>query len=205
MQLYFVRHGESEANVHRIVSNRGFQHGLTKKGFAQAQALAEQLKAVPVDLIFSSPLKRAVQTAEILGRDHNLDYTVTDTLREFDCGVMEGKSDAESWVRFDTLIDDWLLHQQWHRRFEGGESFEDIRQRFVPFINNLTAQYADTDKIIVLAGHGGTYRLMLPLVLENVDLTFAYHHWLANTAYVHAEYRTGALVCCSWGEVTFED
>lgn len=204
MQLYFVRHGESEANVLGIISNRGYQHPLTQKGITQANALAERLRDVPLAAIYSSPLMRAVQTAEIVARTHNLNVTVTDALREYDCGVLEGKSDPETWVQHRQLWDAWMLHHQWAACHEGGESFEDIQRRFVPFIDSLVAEYADTDNTILLVAHGGTLMAMLPLVLDNVDHQFAITQWIANTALIRTRYRDGRLVCKVWGDVTLE-
>lgn len=66
MKFYFVRHGESETNVHGIFSNRGYQHPLTKKGIQQAQELVRQLAGASINRIYTSPIMRAVQTAEIL-------------------------------------------------------------------------------------------------------------------------------------------
>ena len=68
MRLYFIRHGESEANVLHEISNRGAKHGLTEKGRAQVAALAQKLGAIPFVKLYSSPLLRAIQTAEILSQ-----------------------------------------------------------------------------------------------------------------------------------------
>ena len=62
MRLYFVRHGESEANILRVISNRGYRYGLTQ-GSTTSYRLAT-FEHVPFG-IFSSPLRRAVETADI--------------------------------------------------------------------------------------------------------------------------------------------
>ena len=100
MKLYFVRHGQSEANLLKQFSNRGFKHGLTALGREQVHQLAHRLKHESLSYIYSSPLMRAVQTAEVLSSELNLQYEVTDALREYDCGTLEGRLDAESWKRF---------------------------------------------------------------------------------------------------------
>jgi broad specificity phosphatase PhoE len=58
--------------------------------------LAEKLKPVPISAIFTSPLGRAVETTKILSQTLGLPYQITDALREYDCGILEGKSDPES-------------------------------------------------------------------------------------------------------------
>src|SRR5438132_5365372 len=92
MRLYFVRHGESEANILRVISNRGYRYGLTARGQQQAVTLAQHLQPVPISDIFSSPLRRAVETADILSRALGKSYHITEALCEYDCGILENKS-----------------------------------------------------------------------------------------------------------------
>jgi broad specificity phosphatase PhoE len=198
MKLYFARHGESEANTQWVISNRGFQHPLTEKGCEQAHLLAAALRDVPIAHLYSSPLLRAVETAQIVGTSKNLDYQITDALREYDCGALEGQSDAASWEQHERTWRDWLERSLLDSCPEGGESFHDIRARFVPFIRGLVAQHAETDAHILLIGHGGIYRAMLPLVLDNIDNNFAVAHTISNASYVLAEWQGKHLVCTTW-------
>ena len=119
-------------------------------------------------------------------------------LREYDCGIIEGRSDAASWDLHHALWRDWKEHGRWERRIEGGESYLDIKARFVPFIEQLVVQYQGAPERIALIGHGGTYRCMLSLVLLNVDLDFAATHPIECTGYVIAEARDEGLVCTKW-------
>ena len=200
MKLYFVRHGESEANLLHEFSNRGFKHGLTDRGRQQTTILAQKLKGASVTKLFSSPLLRAVQTAEILANELGVPYEITDALREYDCGILEGKSDPASWDIYMTVWHDWTQHGHWERRIEQGESFLDIKERCVPFIASLIRGHQHSPDIIVLVGHGGIYRCMLPLVLGNVDFHFALEHQISNTGYVVAETRPEGMVCLAWCE-----
>src|SRR5688572_5361833 len=68
MRLYFVRHGESEANTRRVISNRESPFGLMELGRQQANSLADKLKDIPITAIFSSPVLRARKTADILSQ-----------------------------------------------------------------------------------------------------------------------------------------
>ncbi len=198
MQLYFVRHGESEANVLQVVSNRGAQHPLTEKGREQARTLAGTLLAAGIQAIFTSPLLRAVQTAEILSERLGIGFQVTDALREYDCGVLEGMSGRGTWERFWALRAEWIHQRRWERRFEGGESFEDMRARFVPFVEGLVAAGGHDGGNQILIGHGGVYACMLPLVLANIDLADPERYPFPNTGYVLAETRPGGLLCLQW-------
>jgi broad specificity phosphatase PhoE len=201
MKAIFVRHGESEANLLNEFSNRGLKHSLTERGKAQATTLAEKLMRRSVARIFSSPLLRAVQTAEILSDSLRVPYETVDALREYDCGVLEGRSDPAGWAEYTRVLEEWILRRRWERRIEGGESFFDIRDRFVPLIGHLLDRYGDSREGVILVGHGGLYRCMLPLVLENIDFGFAMQHPLGNTQYVDAETHGRELVCVEWGGI----
>jgi probable phosphoglycerate mutase len=200
MKLYFVRHGESEANILQEVSNREFKHPLTDKGREQASTLAQNLQAmgIPVARLFTSPLMRAVQTAEILSAALGLPYEMADALREFDCGILEGLSDDECWQMHYALRVAWFEAHRWEQRIEGGESFFDIRDRFVPFIDGVIRDYRDGQDNIMLVGHGGTYGCMLPLILNNVGSNMLHERGFPNTGAVIAEWTPDGLTCLSW-------
>lgn len=208
MKLYFVRHGESEANLLRELSNRGQRHPLTPRGREQARALADSLRAAgPFAQVYTSPLLRAAETAALLAAAVQAPVTacpisvgVADALREFDCGVLEGRADAEAWAAHDGLVVAWLAGRH-AERIEGGESFDDLRARFVPFVARLLADPPASGDLI-LVSHGGLLRLMLPLVLANVSPAFAPRrirpHPLRNAVAVEAETRGAELWCTRW-------
>jgi broad specificity phosphatase PhoE len=202
MKLYFARHGESEANILHVISNRTLPHHLTATGRTQAAALAEQLTSAGISMIFTSPVLRAVQTTEILVTTLGLTYTVTDALREYDCGILEGKSDEESWRLHRKLAEDWVIRKNWQRKIEGGESFLDIRNRFVPFIAQVTHEPAYANRNILLLGHGGTFRMMLPLILTNIETAFVETHPIHHTTCIIAEQGINGLYCLQWGEIS---
>lgn len=204
MKLYFVRHGESEANTRHVISNRASSFALTSLGREQAHALARRLGDVPVTALFSSPVRRARETAEILAGSLGLPYQVTEALREYDCGILEEKSDTESWRLHSEIAEDWVSHHNHSRKPEGGESFLDIRNRFVPFIEHLTRHASNRHDHILLVGHGGLFHLMLPLILTNVDVSFVKSHGMGHTETVLAEQRLKDLICLQWGSFKFE-
>ena len=197
MKFYFVRHGESEANVLGIISNRDLPHGLTAHGRTQAELLAKQLRRLEPAKIFASPILRAQQTADILAKRLRVPFSVTDALREYDCGILEGKSDKASWEQHHLQFGNWVERERWDSRTEGGESFDDMRARFVPFIESLVKQ-EPANANLILIGHGGIFLLMLPLVLANVTHAFALSQSFRNTAYVLAETRADKLMCVEW-------
>src|SRR5688500_12491181 len=163
MKLYFVRHGESEANTRRVISNRERLFGLTDLGKSQANILAGRLKDIPVTAILASPVLRARETADILSQAFGQPYQVTEALRECDGGVLEEQSEALSWRRHREHPEDWTLHHHYLRQSERGECCLDIQNRFLPFIEALTGDGSQRNQHILLVEHGGLFQLMLPL------------------------------------------
>ena len=201
MRFYFIRHGQSEANVQRVIWNRAGAYPLTPLGRQQADALAETIRANgPIAQIYTSPIERAAQTAAILAGALGAPITPAPALAEFDCGVFEGRADPEAWAAYDRLVAAWTIHGRRAERLEGGECFDDLRARFVPFVNGLLQAPAPAGDVL-LVSHGGVLRLMLPLVLANITPAFAYapEHSLKNATAVSAELRGGALFCTHWG------
>ncbi len=198
MRLYFVRHGQSEANVQKVISNRDLLHPLTELGRRQAEALADSLSDVSLAGIYSSPIMRAEQTAQIVASRIGLPVEIVDALREPDCGIMEGRSDEEAWAEHDRVVCDWVVQRRFDSRIEGGESYDDLRARFVPFVDRLVAAHRATDHNILAITHGSLLYLMLPLVLNNVDLTAVHDYPMPNTGVIVVERRTAGLTCLEW-------
>ena len=104
MRILFSRHGESQANILHIISNRDLPHRLTPAGVEQALALAEAVSGYNLMQVFSSPILRAQETAGIIAARFGLPLTVSPALREFDCGGMEGRGDEEAWAAHREVI-----------------------------------------------------------------------------------------------------
>lgn len=198
MRIYFARHGESHANLLHEISNRGLRHGLTRKGRIQAEALAQSLQGISISHIYSSPVLRAIETSIILANRLAVEYEIAEALREYDCGILEGRSDEGAWQGWQELFDAWVVRHEWERRIEGGESFHDIRGRFEPFVDGLIKRYGDTETNIACVAHGGVYRMMLPVVLKNVNTELIARFGFEYTACIVAEWRSTGLVCVEW-------
>ena len=198
MQIYFTRHGESQANLLNEISNRGLRHGLTRKGREQAVALAQRLQMIPITHIYSSAVLRAMETSVILAYELNLDYEVTNALCEYDCGIAEGHSDEMSWKLWKEFHDAWVAHKRLSEGIEGGETFHDIQKRFVPFIDGLVNRYRGTDAVVACVSHGGIYSMMLPLVLKNITHRIVSKYGFDYTSLIIAELHSDGLYCIDW-------
>lgn len=198
MKLYFVRHGESTANLLHEFSNSGQRHPLTDRGIEQARDVAEALHGLNIDRVYSSPVLRAVQTAQILAEALQAPVEIMESLREWSVGVYEGTTDPQGWEMHRQVQEDWFIHGKLESKMPGGESFTEIRERFVPFIDALLQQDGGSDRNVALVAHGGLYLAMLPLILSNVDFAFARRQGMPYTAVIQAQARPEGLVCTAW-------
>jgi broad specificity phosphatase PhoE len=198
MRLYFVRHGESTANLLGVFSNSGLKHPLTGKGIEQARALTHSLSGLQVEQIYSSPILRAVQSAQILAERLQAPVEISEALREWSVGIYEGTTDPLGWQLHRQVQEDWFVQHQFASKMPGGESFYEIQERFTPFIEKLVQEWGSSKRSVILVAHGGLYRAMLPVIFKNVDFAFACQHDFPNAAYVMAEFQAEGLYCLSW-------
>lgn len=142
MKVIVVRHGETYGNINRIVEGRS--HGrLTYHGMEQAQAVAEQLRHEPIDIVYSSNLQRAFDTAFILAEYHpRAPLVPVHELRERNQGTYEGVGYNE------------VPYQQYEGEFvhvapPDGESWRDVERRVGLFLNGLYAIHPQATILVV--------------------------------------------------------
>jgi probable phosphoglycerate mutase len=182
----------------QVISNRGLVHPLTELGRQQAAQLAQSLAGTSFARIYTSPVLRAIETAQIVSAELGVPGEVTDALREFDCGVVEGRSDEAAWAQWRWVVDEWLTYQRYDSRIEGGESFNDLRARFAPFIDRLVDAHRASSANFVLIGHGGLFFSMLPLVVDNIDAAFVREHPIPNAQAIVVQPHANGLLCVEW-------
>jgi broad specificity phosphatase PhoE len=203
MRILFTRHGESEANIQRIISNRGLPHHLTTVGVSQSMAIAESLVSWDVRKVISSRILRAKETGNILAEKLGVPFVISNALREFDCGIMDGRGDDDAWIAHNAAIQAWDESQDYSFRIlPDGESFDDVKARFLPFITKLIETDGNVVGDILLVSHGSMLSLMLPLVLVNIDRTFTKQHPLGNCKLVVTQPQSARLVCTDWAGIS---
>ena len=143
--LYLVRHAAHD-RVGDTLCGRMPGMTLGPDGERQADGIAQRLAAKSIAAVFSSPLERAIATAEPIARRLGLPVQVADALNEIDFGTWTGR-------RFDALAADpgWTA---WNRarsstRPPGGEDFFAAQNRIVPFLKELAATYPDDGVVAV--------------------------------------------------------
>lgn len=151
--LYLVRHGENLANITREFSYKLVDYSLTPKGVLQAEQTADFLTASAIDAVYTSPLKRARETAEIIARPHGLPVLLMEEFREVNVGDLELlPPDEAAWDLHNRVVRAWM---QGHStaRFPGGESFVELVERAQRGLLKVTR--GRCGQRIVVAAHGG--------------------------------------------------
>ena len=202
MKIIFIRHGESEANVRQIISNTGYVHGLTEKGKTQADTIAKKLKNKYSDSvkIISSPLKRANETANIISNHFNTNYSIDNRIVEFHTGILEGKSDIDSWNQLTDLWKLWLSGEAHSVAIPEGECLDDVVIRVGDFLNSIIKEYGESD-IILCISHGGVLQTALPYVLKDNKAEELKSYYLQNTDIVEIEYLNNGFSCNKYGSI----
>jgi probable phosphoglycerate mutase len=139
--VYFLRHGESEANVRGVFDGQGLNSELTNLGQKQAELAAQELVSINIEGIYSSPLKRARKTAEIVSEA--IGYPLKQIM--FDDRLMEHDVGKLSGLAYDT--------DEYERRKLAGEAENniDFQKRIVSFLRELKGYKHN----ILLVSHGG--------------------------------------------------
>ena len=128
MRLILVRHGETDTNKARLALGQADVE-LNEHGRWQAQRLALSLKDEAIGAIYSSPLKRALATAEPIASSHGLEVQVDDGLIEMDIGEMEGLTFQQVGERYPHFLQAWLGGQAAYEAMPGGERLLDVQER----------------------------------------------------------------------------
>ena len=173
MELYFVRHGETEFNKHHQLMGQRIDAPLDEDGLKQAH---EVIGKLPKDfmMIYSSPLKRAAQTAKIIADFSNKHLVVSQDLRERDFGSLSGKT----WQEIDQEAGESLSEKDKNLEYDytrfGGESAAQVKARLANFLNDIKGKHANHS--IVVVTHFGIISIMEALYPKHE------HHRLTNSS-----------------------
>ncbi|MBI3231868.1 MAG: histidine phosphatase family protein [Candidatus Doudnabacteria bacterium] len=170
-KIYIVRHGETHGNASGIVTGH-FDSPLNVEGESQASILAEELRTIKFDMVFSSDLMRARRTAEIIALDRKLALNTTQLLRERNFGDWEGRPKEEVLQENQHLFEKLKTFSETEKRNfkfnQGYESEAQIYQRFMRFLREIAVAYLG--KIVLVVCHGSMMRsLLMHLGFANYD------------------------------------
>lgn len=149
MKLYVTRHGETQWNIkNKVCGITDIE--LTETGFIQARELALRLESCGIEVIISSPLIRAVQTAQAIAGHLGLNVITDDRLKEQNFGIYEGVLRSDGEYR--------SAKQNFACRYPNGESALDVAHRAYSLLDDIKVKYKN--KTVLLVGHGSVCRLI---------------------------------------------
>ena len=156
VKLILARHGETVWNVEKIYRGRK-DVNLDEVGIKQAELLGNYLSNWELTTIYSSPLRRAIETANIIARYQKIGVHVADGLIDINYGEWQALPEQEVKRLYPTLHNDW--HNNPHRvRMPGGESLEDVRKRAIEVVNDVLSKYQGS---VVLISHRVVIKVLI--------------------------------------------
>jgi broad specificity phosphatase PhoE len=160
-RFILVRHGQTEWNRDERFRGR-VDLPLNETGVRQAEAAGSSLKGRPVSAVYSSPLRRALETATIIAKEFNLPVSPLDGLIDIDFGNWQGLSAEEAAEQDGRLYEMWL--QSPHEvRFPGGEGLDEVRERVLNAVDAVAAQHRD--ETVLLVSHMVVCRVLMCAML----------------------------------------
>jgi probable phosphoglycerate mutase len=188
--LYLIRHGEAYSNVQAVIGGMQGDRGLTERGIAQAQALARRLASgeIAADVLYSSTLPRARQTAELVAEALKLPINWDDELHELRPGEADGLSVEQARARFEGF--ERFLRDTFMPIATGGESWGSFQMRASAALERIIQRHQGQS--IVIVAHGGVIEISFMYLLElapQMRNRVSFHG--ANTAITHWRHITG--------------
>ncbi len=161
MKIIIARHGETLANEDGIIQGQ-LPGKLNEKGTLQAEKIGKSLKKERIDIILTSGLARAYDTAKLISRYVKAKIIVEDNLKERNFGIFQGKNREEffAWER--------SLKNHWKNKPEKGESFEELYNREEEVVKKIEKEYSGKNLLIV--AHGDVSRMLIGILTKkNVE------------------------------------
>ena len=161
LKIYVIRHGETDWNVDRRLQGMS-DIPLNDYGIELAKITSEGLKDIPFDVIYTSPLLRAKETARIVCGDRQIPVIEDERIREMCFGVFEGLSCSKDHYEIpDPDFVNFFKDPAAYNPPEGGESFEQLCERTTNFLNDIVKNHDPAHKTILVSTHGAALKGLL--------------------------------------------
>lgn len=161
MRLLFVRHGETDWNVENRIQG-GTDTALNETGLEQARQLGQKLaeQKLMIAKIYSSKLKRAHKTAEIVGELLGVDVESVDGLEEMNLGQWEGMRWHEVKETYPEEYEEWYLNRR-YQKTPNGESYQELLERVLPVLTYITQK---EENIVLVVTHSANIVTLLAVI-----------------------------------------
>jgi 2,3-bisphosphoglycerate-dependent phosphoglycerate mutase len=144
-----MRHGLAENNVSRTLVGRHIESHLTPQGRQQVADTAMQLKSIPIDKVYVSPVIRAIETAQIICKTLGMDYEIDERLYEIELGKLVGMNYEEVTTKYgDLFLRFYAEHDPVLDSF-GVEPFAEVKQRVKSLLDDSLKKHEDRNVLMV--------------------------------------------------------
>lgn len=190
MIIYFVRHGESEGNKKGL--HQGAEVPLSEEGIEQGRVLAERLKKHKINVIYSSPMVRAKQTAEIISNKLKIPVEFWENLKEIrNPSKIWGKpADDKNILKIKELARKKFIKRD--GRYSDEETFEELNERAESVLEHLLLRHKEQNVLCI--SHATMIKMIVCKAIFGKSLTpeiflqLREHLWLKNTGITICEY-----------------
>jgi broad specificity phosphatase PhoE len=161
-----VRHGETEWNrEHRSQGLSDIE--LNEVGRKQAEAIAKALQNEPIETIYTSPLRRASETAKAIARCHQAEVVILDGLKELDLGYIDGLSPQEMKRDFSQFWEEWVKDPA-VTKLPGGETLLDLQERAWSSVQEIIEKQCNG--VVAIVSH---YFAILSIIYKALGLNLS--------------------------------
>ncbi|MFC1904294.1 histidine phosphatase family protein [Chloroflexota bacterium] len=158
--ITLIRHGETEWNIGEVFRGR-IDIELNETGVKQAYLLAKYLSGVKIEAIYSSPLKRALKTAETIAGYQKLEVKIAPGLVDFNFGKWQGLPHQEVKDKYKKLYAEWTNNPH-QVKIPEGENLNEVRERAMGIVGNIIAKYKDN---VILVSHRVVNKVLICALL----------------------------------------
>jgi len=161
--IIFLRHGQAKNNIDRVLAGRTEGVPLTEKGIKQAKTIAKFLKPMKISTVYTSPIERALKTAEIVAKYNSVDCKIDERLIELDMGKFTG-------IPYDEIF---KIHGNVFLKFyegqieiahNGVETFSEVNKRVQSIVDHVLKEHHDEN--VVLVTHMDPIKSILATIMD---------------------------------------
>jgi len=200
MTIMLIRHGETAWNVREVFRGR-IDVELNETGMRQAELLGKYLSQENILAIYSSPLKRALKTAEMIAKHHDIDVEITEGLMDLDFGEWQGLPHETVKEKYGELYRKWLEYPH-EVRMPNGESLDDVRERGLRLVEEVVDEYGDREGIIALVSHRVVNKVLICALL-GLDNSHFWNIRIDTCGITTFEYEKGRFVLIRHNDISF--
>ena len=188
----FMRHGQADNNVNRVLVGRHLESHLTEKGQMQVKETAQLLKNMSISKIYSSPVTRAIETTQIVGEELGLDYEIDDRLYEIDLGKLAGTNYDEVLNKYGNLFLSFYMGDDSVLSNHGVESFTAVKSRIRDLLDQVMARHNNHN--VLLVTHLDPIKAAISYILDlKPESLYKWHMRNAALTILKQEFKTWSI------------